>query len=131
MRASPHRLQQLPQSALPTVSVHSPGCVASGEGQGAPSGAVLSRRLYHPRATRAAGIAEPASLLQVVIPGGVRDSSANRSRSPASGSEDRLSGGAAHLEPEPAAEPSLMMPGIIISLVFSEKSSLVFRTFPS
>src|SRR2546425_1195540 len=41
-------------------------------------------------------------LLQFVVPGSVRDAAANRCRSPASGSEDRLSGCAAHLEPEPA-----------------------------
>jgi len=130
MRASPHCLQQLPQSALPTVSVYSPGCVASGEGQGTTSGAVLSRRVYHPGATCATGIAEPASLLRVVIPGGIRDVAGNRRRSPAAGSEDRLSGGAAHLEPEPAIEPSLMMPGITISFVFSEQRRLVARTAP-
>jgi hypothetical protein len=56
---------------------------------------------------------------------------ANRRRYSASGSEDRLSGGAAHLEPEPAAEPSLMMPGIIISFIFSEQGRLVVHATPS
>src|SRR5881296_2999749 len=102
MRASPHRLQLLPQSALSQVSVHSQGSVARREGQGTAPRAVLSRRVYHPRTACATGITEPAGLLQFVVPGSVRDAAANRCRSPASGSEDRLSGCAAHLEPEPA-----------------------------
>ena len=36
----------------------------------------------------------------------------------------------AYLGAESAAEPSLMMPGIIISFVFSEQRRLVFRTAP-
>src|SRR5712692_4741051 len=87
---------------VPSVR-HSPGSVARREGQGTAPRAVLSRRVYHPRTACATGFAKPAGLLQFVVPGGVRDAAANRCRSPASGSEDRLSGGATHLEPEPAA----------------------------
>jgi hypothetical protein len=35
-----------------------------------------------------------------------------------------------HLEPETAAEPSLMMPAVINSFIFSEQTSLVLRTVP-
>src|SRR5580700_6884422 len=112
MRASPHRLQLLPQSTLSQVPGHSPRSVARRESQGTAPRVVLSRRVYHPRPPCATGIAEPAGLLQLVVPGGFRDAAANRCRSPAPRSKDRLSGGTAHLEPEPAAEPSLMMHGI-------------------
>ena len=37
---------------------------------------------------------------------------------------------AAHLGSEPAAEPSLMIPGIINSCIFSEHGKLVFRAVP-
>src|SRR6266481_3842638 len=57
--------------------------------------------VYHPRTACATSIAEPAGLLPFVVPGGVRDVPANRCRSPASRSQDRLSGCTAHLEPEP------------------------------
>ena len=36
----------------------------------------------------------------------------------------------AHVGTKPALEPSLMMPGIIISLLFSEQSRLILRTTP-
>ena len=42
----------------------------------------------------------------------------------------RLLQRAAYLESETAAEPSLMMPGIIISFVFSEQTMLIVCTAP-
>jgi len=47
-----------------------------------------------------------------------------------SGRADRFLRRAAHLGVEFATEPSLMMPGIIISSIFSEQGRLVFRATP-
>src|SRR5271166_779618 len=52
------------------------------------------------------------------------------SRPEASGCRHRVSWRAPHLGAEPSDEPSLMMPGIIISFVFSKQGWLVFRTTP-
>jgi hypothetical protein len=53
------------------------------------------------------------------------------SRPPASGCDDRLPGRASHLGSKSPCEPSLMMPGIIISSIFSEQGGLVVRATPS
>ena len=46
------------------------------------------------------------------------------------GARDRLLLHPAHLGTKPAPEPSLMMPGIIISFIFSEQRRLILRTAP-
>ena len=45
-------------------------------------------------------------------------------------SQDRLPQHPAHLGTEPAIEPSLMMPGIIISFIFNKQGRRVSRTTP-
>ena len=58
------------------------------------------------------------------------DHARTRSRSQAPGSRDRLPRRAPYLGAEPRAEPSLMMPGIIISFVFNKQGGLVFHATP-
>ena len=51
-------------------------------------------------------------------------------RSEASGSQDWFSQHPSHLGTESVVEPSLIMPGIIISLIFREQLRLTFRATP-
>ena len=64
------------------------------------------------------------------VQGGGRDAAHHRRRSQAPGRRDRLRRRPAHLGAESASEPSLMMPGIIISCIFNEQGKLVFRAAP-
>ena len=64
------------------------------------------------------------------VPDQRRDSDRNRRRSETPRSRDRLPQCPAYLGTESPIEPSLMMPGIINSFIFSEQSSLVLRTVP-
>ena len=59
-----------------------------------------------------------------------RDHAHDRGRPQASRRPNRLHRRAAHLGVGTHAEPSLMMPGIIISLIFSEQGKLVLRATP-
>ena len=56
-----------------------------------------------------------------------RDDADDCGRSQTPGGEDRDHRGAAHLGLGDDPEPSLKIPGIIISLIFSEQRKLVFR----
>ena len=73
---------------------------------------------------------EQARGLQPPVQGGGRDNAHHRSRSQASRRPDRLHRRAAHLGLGTHPEPSLKIPGIIISLIFSEQRKLVFRATP-
>ena len=73
---------------------------------------------------------EQGSGLRHPLPGDGRDPENHRSRSEALGGGDRLLRRTAHVGSESPAEPSLMMPGIIISFVFSEQRRLIFHTAP-
>ena len=77
--------------------------------QGESSHALERRRLRHPHPEASQG--------------GVREVAVARS---AKVCNSRF----AHLEPATQSEPSLMMPGITISFLFSEQSSLIFRATP-
>src|SRR5215472_5215149 len=61
------------------------------------------------------------------LPCGGRNLVANRRRPQAPRRPDRLFGGAAYLGTKPSSEPSLIMPGIINSLIFKEQVRLIFR----
>jgi hypothetical protein len=75
-------------------------------------------------------IALPDRHLRHPVPGSVGDTARHRRRSKASGRGDRFPRRAAHLGTKFVAEPSLMMPGIINSCIFSEQGKLVVRATP-
>ena len=83
-----------------------------------------------PARIAAIGYQNKAVIYDLLFKASSRDDADNRSRSQASGRQDRLHLGAPHLGLRDDAEPSLMMPGIIISFIFSEQGKLVFRATP-
>src|SRR5450759_373874 len=88
------------------------------------------RGLHAAPSVSSAGLAEQSRDLWSVVPRQRRDSAPGRWRPQTSGGGDRILQRAPHLGPDPPAEPSLMMPGIIISFVFSEQMWLIVRTAP-
>src|ERR1700722_15489701 len=78
------------------------------------------RGLHAAAAAFIARIAEQTRDLCPLIPCQRRDAAGGRSRSQAPRRGDRILQRPSHLESETPAEPSLMMPGIIISFIFIE-----------
>ena len=89
-----------------------------------------------PRRVHAAGrdwrhrLSEQGGNLRPAVQGIERDADHHRRRSPPSRRPHRRHRRAPHLGPDPDPEPSLKIPGIIISLIFSEQRKLVFRATP-
>jgi len=125
-----HRLQLMPQSQLSKVPIHRTRPLAGRASQGAAPRALLPRRPHAAGITRHGGITERATGVRAVVPCGFSDAARDRSRSKAPWRKNRLPRRAAHVESTIAAEPSLMMPGIIISFVFSEQTMLIVCTAP-
>jgi hypothetical protein len=100
---------------------------------GAAPAAVLIRL---PRRIHAAGadcrhrLPEQGRRLRSLVQGFLADNAHDCGRSQAPGRQDRLHLGAPHLGLRDDPEPSLKIPGIIISLIFSEQRKLVFRASP-
>ena len=103
LRRDPHRLQLLPQPALPEVPGSGPRAVARRSPGRAAAGAVLPRRLHPAGADRRHRAAEQGGRLRHPVPGGGRDAADHRRRSQASRGRDRHDRGAAHLGAEPAS----------------------------
>jgi len=75
--------------------------------------------------------AESGAPLYPVVPDQRRYPAGSCRQSETHGSRDRVPEHPAHLGSKLAVEPSLMMPGITISFIFSEQGGLYFRAFPS
>src|ERR1035438_7112116 len=122
MRPRTECLQLVRRSALSQVPVPGPSEVA-GEASGrTPALRIFSCRVYAASATGHPGPTEQTPDIRSVVPGYGRNSSIDRGRSQAPGCPDRLFLHPAYLGTDAHSEPSLMMPGIIISLIFIEQS---------
>src|ERR1700677_2492477 len=86
---------------------------------------LFPRRLHRAPRTEPAGAHYSQAILRSAVPDQLPDSARGGRRSEAARCRDRISLHPAHLEPEPAGTPSLMMPGIIISFILSEQVTLV------
>src|ERR1019366_6654999 len=130
LRAPRHLLQLLSQPALPKVSGQRARPLAPSAPARPSAHPLCPRGLHAAPSVSSAGLAEQGRDLWSVVPRQRRDSAPGRWRPQTSGGGDRILQRVAHLESTIAAEPSLMMPGIIISFVFSEQTMLIVRTAP-
>src|SRR5712691_4399510 len=131
MRAPTERIQLVRGPPLPQVPIPSQGQVA-GKASGRTFGVrIFPCGVYAASAPGSAGAPEQTPDVRSVVSGYRRDLAVDCGRSGTPRSADRLLLYPALVGANPQFEPSLMMPGISISFVFSEKSSLVFRTSPS
>src|SRR6516162_8592050 len=92
--------------------------------------ALHARGLHTPPPLGPTGAAEQEGHLRSSVPHQCGDPSRSGPRSETPRRRDRLLQCVAYLEPATQSEPSLMMPGITISFLFSEQSSLIFRAIP-
>src|SRR5215472_15658841 len=92
--------------------------------------ALHARGLHTSQPLGPTSAAEQEGHLRSPVPHQCGDPSRSGARSKTSRCGDRLLQCVAYLEPTTQAEPSLMMPGITISFLFSEQSSLIFRATP-
>jgi len=121
LRTSCHHLLQLvSQPALPKVSDRCPGTLDRGTPPRTAAHALRPCRLHAAAATGFVSTPEQEGHLRFAAPGQRRNPAGGRAQSRSSRSRDRLLRRAPYLEPETPTEPSLMMPGIIISFFFSE-----------
>ena len=91
---------------------------------------LLPRRVHLAGADRSHRLPEQGRYLRSFVQSFLADNADDCCRSQATGRQDRLHLGATHLGLGTDAEPSLKIPGIIISLIFSEQRKLVFRATP-
>jgi integrase/recombinase XerD len=124
------RLQFLPQPSLSQVPGAGARRMARASTGRTVAGAVFPRRLHPADAGRPDRLPEQGRRLRDPVPHGRRDTHHHRRRPQASGRTNRRHCSAPYLGSDPAAEPSLKIPGIIISLIFSEQRKLVFRATP-
>src|SRR5271166_2964345 len=125
-----HLLQLVPKQALPKVPGKCPPPLAGGTSARVVAHPLCTRSLYSAAGTRSHCITEQTGDLRPALSLQRRNPARSGSRSQTSGRRDRFLQRAAHLGSEAPTEPSLMMPGIIISFVFSKQGWLVFRTTP-
>src|SRR5215472_278849 len=92
--------------------------------------ALHARGLHTPQPLGPTGAAEQEGHLRSPVPHQRGDPSRSCPRSETSRRGDRLLQCVAYLESAAPNEPSLMMPGITISFLFSKQGSLLFRTAP-
>ena len=97
---------------------------------GAVAGAVLSCRVLAAGSNRRYSLPEQGRNLRHPVQGFGRDHAHHRGRSQTPRRPHRYPLGLAHLGIRDDPEPSLMILGIIISLIFSEQRKLVFRAPP-
>src|SRR5215475_2628147 len=121
----------MPEPALPEVSGPGARPLARRTTRRTAPGALCSCRLHAASSTGVAGSAEQRGDLRTVVPCQCPDTDRCRVRSPVPRSRDWILQRAPHLEPETAAEPSLIMPVIIILLILNEQLRLIFHTSPS
>ena len=98
--------------------------------QRASAGAILPRGLHIAKAAGADRTTESGAGIRPAVPGGIRDAADHCCGPEAAGGAHWFPCGAAYVESTTDAEPSLMMPGIIIYLIFNEQLRLVFRATP-
>jgi len=120
----------MPQSALSQVPGHSARPMVGTTGVGASAGTLFPCRVHLAQTDRIFGASERQNHLQHPVPRRRSNLAGNCRRSQTLRRIHRLPGGAPHLGSEPASEPSLMMPGIIISFIFIEQSRLTFCAVP-
>ena len=120
LRTSCHLLQLVQKSALPEVSGRRSRSMARSAPQGTSANALRPCGLHPSPPAGTAGLAEQEGYLRSPVSHQCGNPAGNRARSPASGRRDRLLQRAAYLGSKSRIEPSLMMPGITISFVFSE-----------
>ena len=120
----------MPVALLPKMPGASSQAVAPGAAARPRQHQLLPRRLHPAARTQPPGTdftqARTRPAVRCQFPDPAR--SVRRSQTP--GRRDWVPLHSAHMGIQPAATPSLMMPGIIISFVFSEEDGLVFRTSP-
>src|SRR5258708_14317059 len=105
--------------------------MARGKGGGIVAcGHILPRRVYTAARDRPTGPAKCQSNLPTPFSRSLRDPADNRGGPPTFRGRDWLPGRASHLGPESPHSPSLIMPGITLSFVFSEQRRLIVRTAP-
>src|SRR5208283_5692589 len=98
-----------------------------GPAGGAARRAVFPRRVHRADGDRGYRVPEPDSGLRYPVPGSVGDAVHHRRRSRTSGWRDRLPRRTTHVGTKFVTEPSLVIPGIIISCIFNEQGKLIFR----
>ena len=131
LRASRHLLQLVPQPALSEVPVQRARPLAGGAPPGTAAGPLCPCGVHAARANWRRWPCRTRREIYGLLFRASAETLLTVARDPqTSGGGDRLLQRAAHLESETAAEPSLMMPGIIISFVFSEQTMLIVCTAP-
>jgi hypothetical protein len=108
------------QQELPYVPEPGARPMDRGPAGGTARRAVLPRRVHCAGRDRGHRLPEPDRGLRHPVQGSVGDTTHDRRRSTASGCGDRLPRRAAHVGTKSVTAPSLRIPGIIISLFFSE-----------
>src|SRR6185369_11636047 len=101
------------EPALSEVPVQRTGPVAGRTPPGTAAGPLCSCGVHPARPVGAVGLAEQERDLRTVVSGQRRDAADGGSRRKTPWGRHRLLQRAAYLESKTAAEPSLMMPGII------------------
>src|SRR5260370_53192 len=130
LRASGHPLPLMSHPTLSEVSVQRARPLAGSAPPGTSAHPLCACCLHAAGPIGSTGVTEQTRGLQPLIPRQRRDAVGRCPRPAASRRRDRFLQRAAHLESTIAAEPSLMMPGIIISFVFSEQTMLIVCTAP-
>src|SRR3954467_5527268 len=91
---------------------------------------LLSPRVQRPTHTESPRLAQQEGTFQVALRGHCRDAPRGCCRPETHRCRDRFPEYSAYLGPDSTVEPSLIMPGIINSCIFSEQTSLVHRAVP-
>src|SRR5271157_6209964 len=110
---------------------HGAGRLAGRKREGAFASPLFPCSLHAAPTDRPPGATESRPNLLHSVPCRFRDLADHCGGPQAFGRRHWFSDRTAHLGTKPPSEPSLMMPGIIISFVFSEQNRLVFCTTPS